>query len=165
MDDSEAMKEIFSGIIRDKLRLYRLIAVRILNTPADADDAVQNALIKAWNRRETFRSPEGALAGWISRIVVTESYDLLRKRRREQEKRESFEPDRPGENPNLEKLDRAVESLPDLYRETVQIALLSGASHKEAAILLNCSENTLYQRIRRAKEYLKEEFGRMEHEG
>ncbi len=164
LTDKESIN-IFADLIRSKLGLYRAIAVKIVHSAADADDAVQSALLKAWNRRTSFRSDPAALSGWISRIVVTESYDLLRKKMREQKKLALYRPDGDDtENPALCRLDDAIAALPELYRETIHIAVLSGLNGESAARELGCSANTLYQRIHKAKKLLKEALRRNEDE-
>ncbi len=64
----------------------------------------------------------------------------------------------------LARLDRAIAELPELYRETVHIALLSGLGGEEAAKMLGCSRNTLYQRIHQAKNLLRKRLRRCENE-
>ena len=159
MNRDDMWKTLFAELIREKLGLFRSISFHIVNSSVDADDAVQRALLKAWERRTQFRNRPDALAGWVSRIVVTESYDLLRRRAREARTREAFSrlqangPDNTAE-PMLDELDRAIAELPELYRETVHVAVLSGIPGAEAARLLGCSTNTLYQRIHKAKALL-----------
>ena len=165
-DDSGDFKKLFSGVLDEKLMLFRSIAARILNTPSDADDAVQNALLKAWKKRASFKGEPEALAGWIARIVVTQSYDLLRKRMREARKRREYtlfnEPEKLDYA--LVVLDRAIAALPELYRRTLHIAVLSDIPSQEAAELLGVSVNTLYQRIHKAKQLLKTEMRKLENE-
>ena len=60
-----------------------------------------------------------------------------------------------NENPALSALDDAIAELPELYKETVHIAILSGITIEEAAGILECSSNTLYQRIHKAKQMLR----------
>ncbi len=158
-------EESFSRLIDAKLPVFRAISVRIVDTAADADDAIQAALLKAWQRRDSFRG-ESELAGWVSRIVIRESYDLLRRRVRERKKLAELpagEADR-GREAALRRLDRAIAALPELYRETIHIALLSGVDSDSAAETLGCSVNTLYQRIFKAKRLLKENYGRLQDE-
>ncbi len=164
-DRDEQFKNMFADLIHQRLGLYRSISVKIVNSAADADDAVQAALLKAWSRRKSFQSNPAALSGWISRIVVTESYDLLRKRMREERNRANLpDADNTSDKQALEKLDRAIAALPKLYRETVHLALLSGLKSDEAAQQLECSPNTLYQRIHQAKKMLREWMRRPEHD-
>ena len=55
----------------------------------------------------------------------------------------------------MAKLEAAVAGLPELYREAVVWGCLSDLSGREAAERLGCSENTLYQRVFKAKKMLK----------
>ena len=131
------------------------MAVRIVNSPDDADDVVQNALLRAWNKRGGFSGRREALSAWVVRIVISESYNLLRRKRRDERKLERFAPSSAGENPALAALDDAIASLPELYRETVHTAILSDLSIEEASRILGCSANTLYQRIHKAKSMIR----------
>ncbi len=54
------------------------------------------------------------------------------------------------------KLESAIAELPEMYRDTIHIALLSGVDTEEASRLLGCPVNTLYQRIHKAKQLLRE---------
>lgn len=162
---NEPFVTVFELLISDKLNLYRSIAIKIVNSAAEADDAVQCALIKAWQRRMSFRSDQVALSGWVARIVISESYDILRKRMRENKKLDGYEAVyADDENPALKQLDQAIALLPTLYRETVHIGILSGLDTEAAALELGCSSNTLYQRIHKAKALLKETMRRLENE-
>lgn len=155
---------VFADTIKEKLASFRGIAIKIVNSSADADDAVQNALVKAWDRRLKFCGEPEFLSAWIYRIVINESYEILRKRMKEQKKIDGFEPDVASDedgNYTLELLDRAILNLPKLYRETVHIAILSELKTSEAAKILECSENTLYQRVHHAKALLKDEIERL----
>lgn len=55
------------------------VALRTLNSPEDAADAVQNAMISAYRRAETYRG-DAAVTTWLHRIVVNACLDLLRRR-------------------------------------------------------------------------------------
>ncbi|NMA47835.1 MAG: RNA polymerase sigma factor [Lentisphaerae bacterium] len=155
--DHHAEKQ-FDMLIRERLSLFRGLARRILANAADVDDAVQAALCKAWLRRRSFRD-DAALASWVARIVINQSYDILRKQQREQRKLSAFANDSSSDSRDsdeaLQCLDRAIAKLPELYRQTVHIAILSDLDTASAAKLLGCSANTLYQRIHKAKELLR----------
>ena len=162
IQNDEQMRILFANLIRDKLGLYRSIAIRIVNTCEDADDAVQEALLRAWDRRKSFQGDESMLSSWVARITVSESYNILRKRNRQKTIRQEYLPDQEKSDPMLDTLDLAISELPELYRETVHIAVLSGLTGEEAAKQLGCSANTLYQRIHKAKELLREKMRRFE---
>lgn len=153
-------EEQFTAVVRIRLRLFRRVAYRILKSAEDADEAVQNALLKAWKRRLFLRN-KAKLISWLCRIVVNESYNILRERQRTKSIR--CQRDGIAESPTfneqeelLGRLDAAIESLPDIYRETIHVAVLGGIALEEAASILGCSLNTLYQRIHKAKQLLRE---------
>ena len=148
-------RNIFAELIRNKLPLLRSIAGKIVNSPADADDVVQNALLRAWDKRHTFSGKQEALSAWVVKIVITESYNLLRKKAREERNMSALALNQASENPALSALDDAIAELPELYKETVHIAILSGITIEEAAGILECSSNTLYQRIHKANQMLR----------
>ena len=145
--------------------MFRGMAMRILKNSADADDAVQTALMRGWTRRFFLR--KRVLAGWLARIVINESYTILRKRKREatvdidavseaQLNSGKDDRDKAMEEAQMQKLEAAIAALPELYRQTVHIALLSNLETQEAADLLGCTANTLYQRLHKAKQLLRE---------
>ena len=158
MTSSENHEAQFTAMIREHLPMFRGLAHRILGEPADVDDAVQTALLKAWQRRQTFRE-EARLTSWVARIVINESYNLRRRSR--QEARVCLEdigtpaPENDREQARR-RLDQAISQLPEPYRQTVHIAILGGLDTKTAATMLDCSPNTLYQRIHKAKQLLRE---------
>ena len=167
MQQEDKFKEQFAELIRTQLGLFRKIAFQIVNSYADADDAVQTALIRAWAKRSYFHSDPGALSSWVQRIIVSVSYDLLRKRMRDQRRHgdlQILESVSDTHNPDLEMLDRAIAELPERYRETIHLAVLSGLSGEDAAKTLGCSVNALYQRIHKAKKMLLDSMRRMKDE-
>ncbi|MDD4098939.1 MAG: sigma-70 family RNA polymerase sigma factor [Lentisphaeria bacterium] len=158
MTSSENHEAQFTAMIREHLPMFRGLAHRILGEPADVDDAVQTALLKAWQRRQTFRK-EARLTSWVARIVINESYNLRRRSRQAAgvclEDIGTPAPENDREQA-LRRLDQAISQLPEPYRQTVHIAILGGLDTKTAATMLDCSPNTLYQRIHKAKQLLRE---------
>ena len=61
-------------------RLYR-ISRTILSSDADCQDALQEALIRAWMRRGSLRN-EGAFDAWLIRILINECRILARRAKR-----------------------------------------------------------------------------------
>ena len=142
----------FTQLIDDELPKLRGIAFRILNNADDADDAVQEALFKAYMRFDSFKS-KAALSSWVCRIVVNCAYDIFRKRRREAEGLKDYDPTR--QTADTAALEDAIADLPEIYRDAIVIGVLSGLDGKAAAQELGISTNTLYQRIFKAKQMLK----------
>jgi RNA polymerase sigma-70 factor (ECF subfamily) len=70
----------FEGVGRRELdRAYRLAGL-ILGDAAEAQDATQEALLRAWKQRRSLRDPDRAQA-WFDRILVNACRDRLRRRR------------------------------------------------------------------------------------
>ena len=57
------------------------LAMNILHHPEDADDAVAEALCKAWERREQLRSPD-KMRSWVAKITVNTALSMIQKRKR-----------------------------------------------------------------------------------
>jgi RNA polymerase sigma-70 factor (ECF subfamily) len=73
--DAEAFGELF---LRHKDRLWA-VAIRTLSDPEDAADALQDAMISAFRRADSFRG-ESAVTTWLHRIVVNACLDKMRRR-------------------------------------------------------------------------------------
>ena len=155
-------QEIFDTLISENLGMLRAAAFRILGDQNEVDDAVQEALITAWNKYSRFRS--GAkLSSWLYRITVNKCCDRLRKRKREAEKLKNFaafaeNASDSEKNDQCQILLETVADLSEPHRETILTGILGGFSSAEAAAMLGCSVNALHQRIFRAKKVLKEEL-------
>ncbi|MBQ7650030.1 MAG: RNA polymerase sigma factor [Victivallales bacterium] len=150
----------FDAVVSGHIAFFRKVALRILKNWQDADDAVQNALLKGWRRRLFLRRRD-RLPQWLCSIVINESYNILRARRNDEKRRfiahdNAALPQTYEYNEQLSRLDAAIANLPEIYRETVHVALLSGIETEAVASLLGCSTNTLYQRIHKAKQLLRE---------
>jgi RNA polymerase sigma-70 factor (ECF subfamily) len=155
----ETREQVFERLIKEKLGMLRGTAMRILGRPADVDDAVQQALMTAWQKYEAFRG-QSEFATWVTRILINVCYDMVRDRARERDVLADY-----GESGAvsggdaedarlLDRLEEAIARLPKLYRESLSLGVLSGHSPEEAAAMLGCSRNTLYQRIHKAKQLL-----------
>ena len=155
----ETREQVFERLIGEKLGMLRGTAMRILGSPADVDDAVQQALMTAWQKYAAFRG-QSEFATWVTRILLNVCYDMVRDRARERDVLADYgesgavSGDDAEEAHLLDRLDEAISRLPRLYRESLSLGVLSGHSPEEAAAMLGCSRNTLYQRIHKAKQIL-----------
>lgn len=132
--------------------LYKL-AFQMLQDKADAEDAVQQALMQTWEKRGRIR--EETLRAYLCRAVLNESRNLLRKRKRTFPVAELLAPS-PETPPDLRPLMRAIAALPDKYRWPVWLRYLEDLSAKEAAAALGLTVAALNSRIHRAKQLLRE---------
>ena len=73
-------REAFEMIIRTQSRALFAIAYGILQNREEAEDAVQDALVKAWKSRWRLRDPE-KFPAWLCMIARHRARDVFRKRR------------------------------------------------------------------------------------
>ena len=134
--------------------MYR-VAWSILRNDADVQDALQDAALKAWEKRDKLRN-EKFFRTWITRILINACYDTQRKRRRivsMDEIPESTVSSAP--DPDLAS---ALQALPEKLRLPLVLCYSEGMSYEEAADVLRIPITTLRGRLRRGKEELRKEL-------
>lgn len=135
--------------------LYRL-AQGILRHPADAQDAVQQAAVKAWQARD--RLPEGNERAYFARIVLNECRNIQRDRMRQT----PLDPLPEAASPPPDReLQQAVAALPVDLRLPLLMKYMEGYSEREIAAALGLGipavKSRLYRARRRLEKALKEE--------
>ena len=161
----DKMEKRFQRLCCEELTYLRGGVFRIVGNADDTDDVIQEALLRAYRRASSFRS-ESDLRSWVYRIAVNCAFDLLRDRKRQAEAGRQYaeaavQKDKIDEI-RLTELEHAVAELPVIYREAVVWGCLSDLSGSEAAARLGCTENTLYQRVFKAKQLLKKKMTQKE---
>src|SRR5712675_3028400 len=73
-------REAFEMIIRTHTRPLFAMAYGILQSREEAEDVVQDSLVKAWKTRWRVRDPE-KLPAWLATIARHKAHDVFRKRR------------------------------------------------------------------------------------
>ncbi|TGP27210.1 MULTISPECIES: RNA polymerase sigma factor [unclassified Mesorhizobium] len=159
----------FRAIIKThNQRLYR-IARGVVRNDAEAEDVVQEAYMRAFASLDAFRG-DASLATWLSRIVINEALGRLRKKKRMAAMPENPEAEiirfplnpsdlNPGDDPErtmaqrqiLALVERATDSLPDVYRTVFVARVIEGLSIEETADLLNVRPQTVKTRLHRAR--------------
>jgi RNA polymerase sigma-70 factor (ECF subfamily) len=69
----------FTALANRQRPYARAVAMRLLGSRADAEDAVQEALIRVWNARDSFRA-DSVFLPWFTRIVTNAARDIARRR-------------------------------------------------------------------------------------
>jgi RNA polymerase sigma-70 factor (ECF subfamily) len=72
--------DAFHTVLNERSGRWYNACLRITRDAEMAADAVQDALLKAWDRRDEFRG-EAALDSWIHRIAINAAIDLTRRRK------------------------------------------------------------------------------------
>ena len=134
--------------------MYR-VAWSILRNDADVQDALQDAALKAWEKRDKLRD-EKFFRTWITRILINACYDTQRKRRRIVSMDEI--PESSVSNAPDPDLAFALQALPEKLRLPLVLCYSEGMSYEEAADVLRIPITTLRGRLRRGKEELRKEL-------
>ena len=134
--------------------MYR-VAWSILRNDADVQDALQDAVLKAWEKRDKLRD-EMFFRTWITRILINACYDTQRKRRRIVSMDEI--PESTVSNAPDPDLALALQALPEKLRLPLVLCYSEGMSYEEAADVLRIPITTLRGRLRRGKEELRKEL-------
>jgi RNA polymerase sigma-70 factor (ECF subfamily) len=148
------------------------IAWGIVRNAHDAEDLAQEAFVKAFQKMGRFQTGE-PFGPWIFRIVTNLSLDVLKHRRRfRHEELSEAEPaerrdraDLPARTNELAlRIDRAIESLPEMQRVVARLYLVEEFGHPEIAAMTNLSEGTIRSHLSLARRKLKEQLADL-HEG
>ena len=161
--------ESFNLLILRYQNLLFGIALRLLNDEDAAADAVQEALISAFRRFDTFRGD--SLRSWLARVVVNACYDEMRKKRRQhsvpldqfnsdgEEIETSYwlvdpesDPEKQFEAFELESaIQNNLDKLPPIYRLMLILVDIEGLSYEEAALAAHVPVGTVKSRLARAR--------------
>ncbi|HUI79055.1 MAG TPA: sigma-70 family RNA polymerase sigma factor [Bryobacteraceae bacterium] len=153
------------------------LAVRLLNSPSEAADVVQEVFLKVFRNIDSFRG-QSTLKTWIYRITVNEAHNarrwFFRHRRREveldtdpQEARNWRETIRDNgrspfdmafENERAGMIEAALERINPSFREAVVLRDIVDLSYEEIAEVLGVSLGTVKSRILRGREALRAEL-------
>ena len=149
--------------LRDKL--FRL-ALRILGNRAEAQDAVQDVLIKTWQQRNDLQ-PVANVEAWIMRMTRNRSIDLIRARRKPmQDITEAYEVASAGKSPlqlteskDLRQVVRkAIAQLPEKQKMVVHLREIEGLTYQEIGEVLEISMAQVKVNLFRARKQLQKQL-------
>lgn len=145
--------EFAAQVVAQTDRMYR-IAYVLLRNPEDCRDAMQDAALKAWEKRHTLRE-DAYFATWLTRILINECRSVQRRRKRTVSLEEIAVPAAPPHDPALS---IALQRLPEKLRLPLTLHALEGMTYEEIAGTLRLPRSTIVGRIQRAKQQLKKEL-------
>ncbi|PCJ64618.1 MAG: hypothetical protein COA58_12840 [Bacteroidetes bacterium] len=155
--DSKAFKKIYdihSGTMYS-------ICLRYMNNEDEAKDALQEGFIKVFKNIGKFTF-SGSFEGWMKRIFVNSSIELIRKRKNHMDVSELNSNElrltttiETG-TMDVEKMMLLVQRLPEGYRTVFNMFIVDGFSHKEISDHLGINENTSKSQLFKARKQLQE---------
>jgi RNA polymerase sigma-70 factor (ECF subfamily) len=159
--DGMAVSAAFKADLLGAIPSLRAFAVSLAQNADRADDLVQETLVKAWDKHESFQ-PGTNLKAWLFTILRNEFYSQMRKRGREVQDSEGLMTARLAVHPaqhgqlDLKDFRAALEQLPEDQREAIILIGASGFSYEEAAEICNCAVGTIKSRVSRARTRLQD---------
>lgn len=164
----------FEALMRRYNRLLFRAARGIVADDAEAQDAVQEAWLRAFTGLDTFRG-EAALGTWLTRIAIRQALDLVRRRGRlvdwgagpgaaeESDMADPRDHDAVATSPEeaaaraelRRELERAIDTLPPIYRSVFLLRAVEGLSVQDAALALEVSAEVVKTRYLRARALLR----------
>ena len=144
----------FTAAAERHLDMVYRIALNSLRHPADAEDAVQNTMLRLW-RTDTDFAGEEHLRRWLARVAVNESRRIAAHpwRRRAVSLEEAREP--VFQDRERRELYEAVMGLPAKYRGPLYLYYYEGYAVAEIGEILGLKPSTVQTRLSRGREKLK----------
>lgn len=168
----------FEAIMRRHNRMLFRTARSILKSDPEAEDALQDAYLRAWRAIDGFRS-EAKLSTWLVRIVINESLGRLRRSGAQvipldaasdshQSEPEDTMEDDPDQQPDRLAMraevrgliEARIDRLPDAFRSVFILRAVEECSVEDVAAALNLPEATVRTRFFRARGLLREGLSR-----
>lgn len=169
-------KQAFGLLVTKYQRKLMRLVSRLVRDPAEAEDVVQEAFIKAYRALPGFRG-ESAFYTWLYRIGLNAAKNYLATRSRrpptttefDSEEAETFdEADLLRDQNTPERIllskeigatvNAAIEALPDDLRNAIVLREIEGLSYDEIASVMDCPIGTVRSRIFRAREAISEKL-------
>jgi len=154
-------------------RLFR-VGMRLTHQASEAQDLVQEALMKAWANWHRYQ-PGGSLGAWLSRILVNTFISRHRHQRVVDVTAarsdlldhlfdggrldEAHDPEQVWHGQGLsDEVLAALDGLPAHYREVVELVDLHGLAYRDAALQMGCPLGTVMSRLHRARRLLRDQL-------
>lgn len=152
-----SLEKLFSDyVIRYKENHYRL-AYSYVHNVDDALDIVQESIYKAISSMDSLKNP-GYIKTWFYRILVNTSIDLIRKQKKlvivDDEILSSYDSGVVDNYQNID-LQRALNSLPDNYRNVIVLRYFEDLKIEEIAEILNENVNTVKTHLYKSLDLLR----------
>ena len=148
-----------------KDKLFRL-ALRITFDRAEAEDVVQDTMIRVWNKREEW-TQFGSIEAYCLTVAKNLAIDRSQKKEAqnveltpemEEESEISGPYDQLVNNARMSIIHRLINELPEKQRLIMQLRDIEGESYKEIAKILNLTEEQVKVNLFRARQKVKQRY-------
>jgi RNA polymerase sigma factor (sigma-70 family) len=147
----------FADWVAPYVRMLGALAVREVGR-SDAEDVVQDALVRAWRRRATFDPDRGTARVWLVAVLLDQARRHRLRRLRWMSLAAADSADAvlvvPGDAARVD-LDRAVRALPRRQRQVITLFYLADLSVAEVASVLGISAGSVKSHLHEARQSLR----------
>ncbi|APU69071.1 DNA-directed RNA polymerase ECF-type sigma factor sigma-W [Christiangramia flava JLT2011] len=141
------------------------VALRFMKDTMEAEDAMQEAFIKAFDKLHQFNG-EVSFGAWLKRIVINKCLDRLKARKMELvaineqvlgtvEDQEDWQVE---DGIGIEEVKKEIENLPEKYKYPLMLYLIEGYDHEEISEILDISQVASRTLVHRGKKKLQDEL-------
>ena len=147
-------KEEFLALINEnRLSIYR-VAKGILNNQYDIEDAIQNTIVKAYEKINTLKN-DNLFRTWIIRILINECNEIIRKNKKIISLDEGINKETYNDVYEDIDLTRAINLLCEELRIVTVLFYFEDMTTKDIAMILEIPEGTVRSRLSRARQQLR----------
>ena len=138
--------------------MYR-VSMSMLKNEHDAQDAVHDAILIAYQNRSKLRQ-EQYFGTWLIRILINRCNKMLKTRKRYADIGDTLPDIASRDNPYISiEIGEAIDSLPEKIRLTVVLYYVEDYSVKEIKDILRIPEGTVKSRLSKGRELLRKRLG------
>ncbi len=178
MSDSLLIEQCKQRNHKAQMALYKrycegmfIVAQRYLKDTAAAEDAMQEAFIKAFQKLNQFKG-DVTFGAWLKRIVINRCLDIIKARKMElyaiNDETMSIADDdghnwQVSDETTHSEIISAIDKLSSNYKTVVKLYLLEGYDHQEISEILNITESASRTNLHRGKSQLKEHLKHLQY--
>lgn len=149
-------KQFTTQVLEAEKSLYH-IAKSILKNDEDCADAIQNAVLHAYEKLHTLRN-ERYFKTWLTRILINECNHIIRSRKELIPYEDYFDTREQEPQEDYSEVFEAIMELDSTYRIPLVLFYVEGFSIREICRILNLSQGTVKTRLYRSRKLLKEKL-------
>ena len=166
----EGRAEAFTSLVGLHQRMIQALTYRMTGSPAEAEDLAQETFVRAWQHLDSFHG-DSKFSTWLCRIAMNACLNWRQREGRRSAVHQTWanytlnndthHDAVPEGNELNQRVQAALNRLPDKQRAAIVLTVYQELNHAEAARALGCTEATVSWRVfaarRKLKQWLKPE--------